>query len=65
MHRIDFQRTLVFPALQSAVKIAPIAAKVSNDAYNICSGHRRARVRDQAAGQSVIRPKSDSPDDRG
>jgi len=55
MHRIDFQRTLVFPALQlkSAVKIAPIAAKVSNDAYNICSGHRRARVRDQAAGQSV------------
>jgi hypothetical protein len=67
MHRIDFQRTLVFPALQlkSAVKIAPIAAKVSNDAYNICSGHRRARVRDQAVGQSVIRPKSDSPDDRG
>jgi len=55
MHRIDFQRTLVFPALQlkSAVKIAPIAAKVANDAYNICSGHRRARVRDQAAGQSV------------
>jgi len=67
MQSVDFQRTLVFPALQlkSAVKIAPIAAKVSNDAYNICSGHRRARVRDQAAGQSVIRPKSDSPDDRG
>ena len=38
MHTIDFQRTLVFPALQSksAVKIAPIAAKVANDAYNMC-----------------------------
>jgi hypothetical protein len=58
MQSVDFQRTLVFPALQlkSAVKIAPIAAKVANDAYNICSGHRRARVRDQAA-----RAKCDSP----
>jgi hypothetical protein len=53
MQSVDFQRTPVFPALQlkSAVKIAPIAAKVANDAYNICSGHRRARVRDKAAGQ--------------
>jgi hypothetical protein len=61
MHRIDFQRTLVFPALQlkSAVKIAPIAAKVSNDAYNICSGHRRARIRDRAA-----QARRHSPDDR-
>jgi hypothetical protein len=38
MRSVDFQRTLVFPALQlkSAVKIAPIAAKVANDAYNMC-----------------------------
>jgi hypothetical protein len=58
MQSVDFQRTLVFPALQlkSAVKIAAITAKVANDAYNICSGHLRARVRDQAAGQNVVRP---------
>jgi hypothetical protein len=37
--------------------MAAIAAKVENDAYNIYSDHRRARVRDKAAGQNVIRPK--------
>ncbi len=42
--------------LKSAENMAAIAAKAGNDAYNIRSGHRRARVRDQAAGQNVIRP---------
>jgi hypothetical protein len=39
-----------------AENVAAIAAKVANDAYNSCSGHRRAWVRDQAAGQNVVRP---------
>jgi hypothetical protein len=42
--------------LKSAENMAAIAAKAGNDAYNIRSSHRRARVRDKAAGQNVIRP---------
>jgi len=50
--------------LKSAENMAAIAAKAGNDAYNIRSSHRRARVRDKAAGQNVIRPNFNSPDDR-
>jgi hypothetical protein len=59
MRSVDFQRAPAFWAsiLKSAQNMRAIAAKVANDAYNICSGHRRARVRDKAAGQNVIRPK--------
>src|SRR5208337_1367662 len=39
--------------LKSAENMAATTGKLANDAYNIRSGHRRARVRDKAAGQKM------------
>ena len=61
MDTIDFQHATVFPALQlkSAVKIAAIAAKVANDAYNIS-----VAAIDEREFATRPRAKCDSPDDR-